>query len=235
MKKFEMTEHPSASHRTQSSLIVDRRQDGVGLSSDEQLLGQFLAGDEAAFTTLVQRYSSTLYQFVARFVRNTAAAEDVVQETFVQVHQSANGFDTDRRFRPWLFTIAANKARDHLRGRSRKREVSLSVQQGSSDDEESISYLDFFSDESNSPSDILEADEQQILVRKIVSQMPDHLREVLVLGYYQRFPYKEIAEVLAIPLGTVKSRLHAAVSHFATVYQRELEDKKSGENSKKCT
>ncbi|MCG8407146.1 MAG: RNA polymerase sigma factor [Phycisphaerales bacterium] len=195
----------------------------MGIRSDEQLLGEFLAGNEASFTVLVQRYSSALFQFVARFVRNTAGAEDVVQETFVQVHQSASGFDRNRRFRPWLFTIAANKARDQLRGRVRKREVSLSVPQGASDDEESVSYLDFFSDDSNSPSDILETDEQQALVRKIVSQMPDHLREVLVLGYYQRFPYKEIAEVLSIPLGTVKSRLHAAVSHFAAAYEKELD------------
>jgi len=200
---------------------VKRQPEGGGNHSDGELLTAFLAGDDVAFATLVGRYSTELYQFIARFVQNTAAAEDVVQETFVQVHQSAAGFDPARRFRPWLFTIAANKARDHLRSRVRKREVSLTAGHRSAAQEEGVSYLDFLADDSLSPHEVLEGDEQREVVRKIVSQMPDHLREILVLGYYQRFPYKEISEVLAIPLGTVKSRLHAAVSYFAAAYRRE--------------
>ncbi|MFQ5429615.1 MAG: RNA polymerase sigma factor [Phycisphaerae bacterium] len=190
--------------------------------SDERLLAEFLAGDESAFPVLVERYAPGLYQFVARFVRDGATAEDIVQETFVQVHQSAGAFDETRRFRPWLFTIAANKARDQIRAKGRKREVSLSGQSGTSDHEDQASYLDFFSDRGASPSEIVEDEEQRRIVRAIVDGMPHHLREVLILGYYQRFPYKEIAEVLAIPLGTVKSRLHAAVKHFAAAYQAAL-------------
>ena len=92
--------------------------------SDEELLRDFLAGDAGAFERIVQRFATELFTFVFRFVGGAAAAEDVVQETFLQVHQSAEGFDKDRRFKPWLFTIAANKARDHLRSRARKRERS---------------------------------------------------------------------------------------------------------------
>lgn len=202
---------------------MTRRPAGDETRSDEQLLAEFVSGGEAAFEDLVRRYGRELFQFVSRFVRNGATAEDIVQETFVQVHQSAEGFDPDRRFRPWLFTIAANKARDHLRAKARKREVALSLPGGNEGDGEPISYLDFMSDKRASPGDALEEDEQRQIVRAIVSRMPDHLREVLVLGYYQRFPYREIAEVLAIPLGTVKSRLHAAVSHFGHAYRRELE------------
>lgn len=201
---------------------VDHEQDGAGRRSDAQLLAKFLAGDDAAFGTLVHRYSRDLFQFVARFVQNAASAEDIVQETFVQVHQAAGGFDQARRFRPWLFTIAANKARDHLRSRSRRREVPLSVGPIHAPGDEEVSYLDFLWDDSSTPSEALETDELQRRVRRIVSAMPEHLREVLVLGYYQRFPYKEIAEVLGIPLGTVKSRLHAAVGHFAETYKKEL-------------
>ena len=58
------------------------------------------------------------------------------------------------------------------------------------------------------------------MVRGIVNRMPDHLREVLVMGYYERFPYKDMAEILDIPLGTVKSRLHAAVTYFAAEYRK---------------
>lgn len=191
---------------------------------DEELLREFLAGDEEAFTALVRRYSRDLFTFVARFIQNPAAAEDVIQDTFVQVHQSAGGFDLSRRFRPWLYTIAANKARDQLRERTRRREVPMGGT-AASDEAGQGSYLDFLADDSAAPGEALEASEQRELVRRIVSSMPPHLREILILGYYQRLPYKEIADILAIPLGTVKSRLHAAVAVFADAYKKDLRDR----------
>ncbi|MFH1418671.1 MAG: sigma-70 family RNA polymerase sigma factor [Planctomycetota bacterium] len=192
-------------------------------TSDERLLAEFLAGDETAFTALVKRHSREVYQFIFRFTRNQAGAEDVAQETFVQVYQSAASFDPSRSFRPWLFTIAANKARDQLRVSARKREVALTLGTGSGDSTE-VSLLDFLSDGSDAPSDALESDERREAVQAVVSRMPEILREVLVLGYFQRFSYKEIARMLDVPLGTVKSRLHAAVSHFAAAYRKaELE------------
>lgn len=202
---------------------MEKRPGSEDLSPDERLLAAFIAGDESAFKTLVGRYAEDLYQFVGRFVRNGALAEDVVQETFIQVHQSARGFDPNRKFRPWLFTIAANKARDSLRSRSRKREVSLTTGGGSADDGDTMSVLDFTADTVESPHERMEAAELRVVVDGVISRMPDHLREVLVLGYYKRHPYKDIAEVLGIPLGTVKSRLHAAVTHFAAAYKREVE------------
>jgi RNA polymerase sigma-70 factor (ECF subfamily) len=190
--------------------------------SDEQLLAEFLDGNDRAFESLVRRYTEELYFFVARFVGSRATAEDVVQETFIQVHQSAGGFDASRRFKPWLFTIAANKARDLLRSRGRKREVSIESARPAAEDE-GQSLLTFLSDPGHQPGTSLEEAEEAEVVREVVSRMPDNLREVLVLGYYHRLPYKEIAEVLNIPLGTVKSRLHAAVAHFAAAYRSRTE------------
>lgn len=197
---------------------VNRPEEEAGGASDERLLAGFLAGDEVAFQRLVEKHSEELYRFVARFVRSTAVAEDVVQETFVQVFQSAGSFDSAKRFRPWLFTIAANKARDHLRSRVRRREVPL-TSPGSAESE--VSYLDFLADDQSEPGSVMEDEESRQRVREIVTRMPNNLREVLVLGYFQRFAYKEIAEVLSIPLGTVKSRLHAAVSYFAKEYRED--------------
>ena len=193
-------------------------------ASDERLLADFLAGNEAAFTVLVERYSAELFLFVARFVGSSAAAEDVIQETFVQLYQSAAGFDPGRRFRPWLFTIAANKARDFLRSRMRRRELSLSGGAGA-DGTDAVTYLDFMAEASATPAEELETHEQQEVVRQVVAGMPDSLREILVLGYFHRLAYKEMAEILGIPLGTVKSRLHAAVSYFATAYKRQEEER----------
>lgn len=189
-------------------------------NSDNQLLQQHLAGDAGALERLIVRYSDDLYRFLIRFVNNPAAAEDLVQETFLQVHLSASSFDTSRRFKPWLFTIAANKARDYLRSRVRKPELSL--EQGDSDSEASFA--------STLPAEIPEVSEQATVeerkqaVRALVARLPENLRMVLLLGYFQQLPYADIAEALDIPVGTVKSRLHAAVNQFAKLWQEASGD-----------
>lgn len=194
----------------------------VDAPTDEELLADYLADGGNGFETLVRRYSRELYQFVLRFTSSSAAAEDVVQEAFLQVHLSAASFDPSRRFKPWLFTIAANKARDWLRGCSRRSEVPLDARVGGEQDRER-SFADLLAGEEPPAHQQVEAEEQRRAVQQVIEHMPDPLREVLVLAYYHRFPYKELAEVLDVPLGTVKSRLHAAVGHFARRYRAMIE------------
>lgn len=184
--------------------------------SDEELLAAHLAGDPAAFETLTARYARELLIFLTRFVGNNAAAEDLVQETFLQVHLAGNTFDPARSFKPWLYTIAANKARDFLRSRGRRQEHSLDNRGADDDGPSPLAGL-----ESEEPDTVAQAEEteQTAAVRKLVDQMPEHLRLILVLGYYQQLPYAEIAEILSIPVGTVKSRLHAAVNQFARLWK----------------
>lgn len=185
-----------------------------GQRADEQLLADYRAGDKTSFSELVSRYQRELYHFLVRFLGNRAAAEDVFQETFLQVHQSAEQFDPQRRFRPWLFTIAANKARDLIRSQARRptNPLQASISPG---DDESGEFIDLMQSSSNLPSDSMEREELQRQVQTAVTGMPEHLREILLLSYFHQFPYKQISEILDIPLGTVKSRLHAAVAHFA--------------------
>src|SRR5271156_3192857 len=95
------------------------------MATDEQLLGDFVKGDEAAYAQLVSRYQQELFGFLQRFVGDAAVADDLFQETFIKVYRSAAAFDTSRRLRPWLFTIAANKARDYLRVSQRRTVHSL--------------------------------------------------------------------------------------------------------------
>jgi RNA polymerase sigma-70 factor (ECF subfamily) len=193
------------------------------LPSDEELLARHARGEPNHFQILVQRYSGELYRFLARFTGSRVMADDVVQETFLQVHLAASSFDPSRRFKPWLFTIAANKARDMLRSKARKPEIPLDAT--IRDSEDSQTFRAFLADQASGPPERLEASEERALVRQVVDQMPSNLREVLILGYFQRFPYQEIADVLGIPLGTVKSRLHAAVAYFARAYRARLQEK----------
>lgn len=194
--------------------------------TDEQLLARHLAGDSLAFRVLVERHHRELFQFVFRFTGSKSAADDVVQDAFVQVHLSAPSFDPERRLKPWLFTIAANKARDHLRTRTRRREVPLDAQVGGSE-EEGQRFLDLFGDETSDPSEPMQIEERETLVREVVNAMPANLSEVLILAYFHQFAYRDIAEVLDIPLGTVKSRLHSAVAHFGARYRARVKDRES--------
>ena len=182
--------------------------------TDEQLLSDYRQGDRSAFTQLMARYQRELYHFLVRFLGDRAAAEDVFQETFLQVHQSAEQFDLSRRFRPWLFTIAANKARDLIRSQARRptNPLQASISPG---DDDSGEFIDLMQSTAAMPDDSMQREELQELVKKTVMHMPEHLREILLLSYFHQFPYKQIGDILDIPLGTVKSRLHAAVAHFA--------------------
>lgn len=182
--------------------------------TDEQLLADYRAGNKASFSELVSRYQQELYHFLVRFLGDRASAEDVFQETFLQVHQSADQFDPKRRLRPWLFTIAANKARDLLRSQSRRPTSPLQATIDS-DDKDGEQYIDLMEAVVPLPDEPMERRELQDRVYKVVSGMPAQLREILLLSYFHQFPYKQIGDLLNIPLGTVKSRLHSAVAEFA--------------------
>jgi RNA polymerase sigma-70 factor (ECF subfamily) len=182
--------------------------------TDEQLLAAYRQGDKPSFAKLVERYQRELFHFLIRFLGDRAAAEDVFQEAFLQVHQSADQFDPERRFRPWLFTIAANKARDLMRSQARRptNPLQASISPG---DDDSGQFIDLMESATSMPGEPMEKAELQQMVQRTVMSMPDHLREILLLSYFHQFPYKQISDILDIPLGTVKSRLHAAVAHFA--------------------
>ncbi len=187
-------------------------------ATDEQLFAAFIGGDRSAFASLVERYQRDLFQFLLRFLGDSAAADDVFQEAFIQVYQSAKQFDAGKTFRPWLFTIAANKARDYIRSRKRKQAISLNstISHGSGDEHE---YMDLVQSIESNPSEHLETEELKNRVMSAIQQMPDNLRQILLMAYFHQFPYKEIAENLHLPLGTVKSRLHTAVETFANIWK----------------
>ncbi len=189
--------------------------------SDNQLLQLHLDGDELAFGHLIERFRQELYAFLARFTGDGHLAEDVFQEAFLQLHASAAKFDMSRRLKPWLYTIAANKARDALRKRARRPAASLDVSLDGGQ-EHSRSHADLLEGKIPDPSEISANHETRDLVKEVISQLPENLRDVLILAYFQQLPYKDIADVLQAPLGTVKSRLHSAVREFATRWQRTV-------------
>ena len=194
--------------------------------TDAELLTRYTAGEEAAFREIVDRYNNGLYAFLGKFLNQHDLVEDVFQETFLQLFSSRESFDKNRPLRPWLFTIAANKAKDALRKLRRSSAVSI----GSMVDSEDVSFDDMLNTITSDPTmpyQELEKDETALHVRQIIASMPDNLREILLLSYFQRFSYKQMAEILSIPIGTVKSRLHTAVGRFAKEWETSVGSKES--------
>ena len=192
--------------------------------SDAELLTRYTAGDEDAFRELVNRYRNSLYAFLRQFLNRQDLVEDVFQETFLQLFSSRASFDTSRPLRPWLFTIAANKAKDALR----KWQRTSAVQIGTMADSQDLSFDDMLNtvtSDNTMPYEELQRNETAARVGQIVDEMPENLREILILVYFQRFSYKQMAEILGIPIGTVKSRLHTAVGRFAKEWKASIGSK----------
>jgi RNA polymerase sigma-70 factor (ECF subfamily) len=192
--------------------------------SDSELLARYTAGEEAAFREIVNRYKNSLYAFLRQFLNRHDLVEDVFQETFLQLYASRESFDPNRPLRPWLFTIAANKAKDALRKWQRTSAIPI----GTIADSQDLSFdemLNTVTSDSTMPYDELQKNETASRVGQIIADMPENLREILILAYFQRFSYKQMAEVLSIPIGTVKSRLHTAVGRFATEWKASVGSK----------
>ncbi len=181
--------------------------------TDAELLKRYREGDEVAFREIVDRYKNSLYSFLRRFLNRQDLVEDVFQETFLQLFASRESFDVDRPLRPWLFTIAANKAKDALRKMQRHSSMSLGAI-ADSGDVTVDDVVNILSSYKTTPSDEVTKDETARRVREIIAEMPENLRGILILAYFEQFSYKHMAEILSIPIGTVKSRLHTAVMHF---------------------
>lgn len=196
--------------------------------TDEQLFADYRRGEADAFRTLIDRHHDDLLRFLMRLVGGRQAAEDVFQETFLQIHTSGDSFDIERRFRPWLFTIAANKGRDYLRRKGRRQVMELSApiskagSAGSGGD--GTAFIDLLQIDIPPPSSGMEAGELERQVQAALDTLSHPLREILLLSYFNRLTYAQIAEELEIPLGTVKSRLHAAVAAFAKKWQQIRRD-----------
>ena len=185
--------------------------------TDERLVERYLEGDPDAFRVIIDRYHDDLMRFLRRMTGSHALAEDVFQDTFLQIHSSLTTFDTSRRFKPWLFTIAANKARDALRRAKRRKAHSLDAAAS----EDGPAFVDLMALDLPGPDFPMEDEERNALVQQALDAVPLHQREILLLAYFQKLSYQQIADVFEIPLGTVKSRLHAAVAAFAKRWQQQ--------------
>jgi RNA polymerase sigma-70 factor (ECF subfamily) len=172
--------------------------------TDEQLVEQYLSGENQALELLIQRYLNIIYRFVQTYVKNQDEAEDVTQEIFVKVWKSLKSFQPAYKFRPWLFAIAKNTALDFL-----KKKQPLTFSELSRADE--LNFEENLADQSGSVLDRLKWQETFRALQLAAQSLPANYRATLDLRYDQNLKFREIAELLDESIDTVKTRHRRAI------------------------
>ncbi len=174
----------------------------------ETLVERAKRGDHDAFGRLVDEYKDKIYSYVTRMLGDPYEAEDVTQEAFVRAYRSLPRFRGASSFHTWLYRIASNLAIDVVRKRKRTDPMLLSLDEPLESDDGD--YEREVADEGRGPEALSGTRETQVAVRRAIMDLPEKLRDVMVLYELQGESYEDIAEILGVPLGTVKSRLFNA-------------------------
>jgi RNA polymerase sigma-70 factor, ECF subfamily len=186
--------------------------------SDEALLLEYRdQGRRLAFEELVHRYEKELFGYLRSYLGDAEMADDVFQQTFLQIFLKCDQFQPERKLRPWLYAVATNQAIDYQRRFGRHRMASLDRRIGHDEESESGSFLDIFDNQARGPAEETQEIEQAEGIRRAVDSLPEPVRQVVILIYFQGLKYREAAQVLGIPVGTVKSRLHGAIQTLGEV------------------
>lgn len=178
--------------------------------SDTELVVRTLDGSQAAFGELVRRYERPIVGLILRMVRDRGVAEELAQDVFVKAYDRLETYDQRRKFSSWLFKVAHNATIDHLR---RRRIDTVPLETPQSDDAQLADVL---------PASDAERPEDRVLRREIgealeaaIGELRPAYREVLLLRFVEGASYAEIAEIMDLPLGTVKTHLHRARKQLA--------------------
>ena len=204
-------------HASSQSAAASNRFDG---RTDEEMIAEYKQTKERAlFEALMCRYEREIYSYLRRYIGQAELAEEAFQGTFLQVHLKCYQFDSNRRFRPWMYAIATNQAIDVQRRNKRHRMVSLDQPTGGEQEERSGRWSEKLVGDAEDPLLAAASQEDRDWVNTAVNSLGDSMQQVIHLVYYQGLKYREAADVLGIPVGTVKSRLHAAVQRLGGIWK----------------
>ncbi len=200
------TVRPRGGHGRIAAVVpAERHTEGPDeAAGDERAVARFLAGDVSAFETLVRRYSGMVFALAARLV-GPLDAEDVVQETFLRAWRGLSGFRGESSLKTWLYSIALNRVRDRRGTLARLR--ALFDAEGPGGDGPDFSLVDGLADGGLTPEENAARAEERRRLRKAIAALPEEFRLAVVLRDLEGLSYEEVASVLEVPVGTVRSRL----------------------------
>ena len=193
----------------QAGTIMGNLASAIGFSQEEAaLIADLKAGSEDAFAQLIAQYHQPLYSLITRSLDDPADASDITQEVFIKVFRSIRSFNGDSSLRTWLYRIAVHEASNQRRwwSRHKRREVTLDTPAAEQEDD-APTLAALLADTHGTPLDHAQQAEIRAAVEDALRQLPEAFRTVVVLREIEGFGYEEIAEVLNLNLGTVKSRL----------------------------
>ena len=189
--------------------------------SDEYLLQKYLDADIAAFNILIQRWQKRIFNFIYRNIGDYEEARDLTQDTFAKTFLKVKDLDDRSRFGPWLYRVALNECRMAFRRSRGKQKVPLEIYQQT--DAEEIQLRSVMSEEPDGPEEQLRKKENVERLRAVLQMIPEEQRLVILMKEYESLKFQEIAEVLDVPLSTVKSRMYLGLKTLKRLLlQREL-------------
>ena len=197
----------------QAGTLMGNLASAVGVrTEDAALVAALKAGSEEAFGLLIAQYSQPLYSLIARSLQDPADAADITQEVFIKVFRNIRSFHGEASLRTWLYRIALHEASNQRRwwSRHKRQEQTIDTPAGAAetdDGDESPSLSALLADAAGSPYDHAARGELKARVEDALRKLPSPFRTVVVLREMEGFCYEEIAEILDVPAGTVKSRL----------------------------
>ena len=206
-----------------TSLNGENQRVDLGAMPDHELMSRLKNASReeraAGFEVLVRRYKNGVVTFLYRFVGDYRAAEDLAQEAFLRVFRKLDEYNHSAKFSTWLYTIASNLAKDEFKRRVRHPAKSLDWSSGKGADT-TKNIPSAMESEAPAPEDRLEQDETRLQVNEALKQLKEDDREILVLKDVQGMAYEDIAEILGLPMGTVKSRISRARLAFKEVWKK---------------
>jgi RNA polymerase sigma-70 factor (ECF subfamily) len=189
----------------------------IGIRPEETaLIAQLKAGSEEAFAWLIATYHQPIYSLIARTIPTGSDAADITQEVFVKIYRGISGFHGDASLRTWIYRIALHEALNQRRwwSRHRRQEITIETETGDSSDGQAICIKDTLIDQHESPFELAVQSEMRERIEAGLREIPEAFRAVVVLRDLEGFAYEEIAEILDLNLGTVKSRLMRGRAHL---------------------
>lgn len=185
-----------------------------------ELVRRCVAGEASAWEEIVRLHNRRIYNLCYRFTNSPDSAEDLTQEVFIRVYRTIATYNIEKgAFNTWLTTLTRNLLVDHFR-RGRQDRITDSIDATVTDDPDSVALSDRLRDPAPSPADHLASQETQSLVRRALARLSPDLREAVILRDLQDMDYKEIAQVLRVPEGTVKSRINRGRMELARLLSR---------------
>ena len=184
------------------------------------LVRRCVAGDAAAWQEIVQQYNRRIYNICYRFSGSPDDAADLTQEVFIKIYRTLSTFDgTKAAFMTWVTTVTRNLLVDHFR-KGKYDRVTDSLDATPGNHEDGLSIGDQLEDQRSSPEQRMQSQETQKMVQGALQKLSPELREAVILRDLQDMDYKEIAKVLRVPEGTVKSRINRGRTELARLLQR---------------